>query len=402
MLSLQFDALLQKIRALPRFEQFLLGPSVKELKELAEGGAIVVFNVSQVRSDAFLIEKHRIRCIRLPLLHYAALKENSTRFLNTVQEVKLQVYSKASLEVKNVLEWLWDAAVEPVLNSLGHIQRPSDKETWPKVWWVGSGLLSVLPIHAAGYHDSNPTRAAIDLVISSYTPTVKALAYAREHIAKIQTSHQRMMLVGMPTTPDHADLPYVNNEIATLQTLMSSHPDSTIIESPTRETVLSGMNDHSIIHLACHGSSSAQDPSQSKLLLTDWKVAPLTVSDITSQNLQSSQFAFLSACHTASARDLRLLDESIHLASAIQLAGFPSVIATLWKVQDKHSADVAKDVYTWMLKHGRADYLDTTKSAEALHWAIHRVREATKVTPGFSKKKPSDPLAWAPYVHFGV
>jgi hypothetical protein len=343
---LQFDTLLEDIRALPGFEQFLLGPSAKELTELAEEGAIVVFNVSKARSDAFIIKNHVIRCIRLPLLSYVALKENSARFLNAVEVVKLQVYSKASLEVKNVLEWLWDAAVEPVLRSLGHTERPSDNEIWPRVWWVGSGLLNVLPIHAAGYHDSNPPRAAIDLVIPSYTPTVKALAYARERIAKVQGTRQRLMLIGMPTTPDCTDLPFVKDEIETLQRLMSSHPDFTVIQSPTREMVLSRMRDHPIIHFACHGSSSAEDPSQSQLLMTDWKDNPLTVSDIASQNLQLSQFAYLSACHTASARDLRLLDESIHLASVIQLAGFPSVIGTLWKVQDKTSIDVAKDSHS--------------------------------------------------------
>jgi hypothetical protein len=401
-LSLQFNTMLEKIRALPGFEQFLLGPSVEELKELAEEGAIVVFNVSMARSDALVVEKHRIRCIRLPLLRATALKENSTRFLNAVQGVNVQGYSKACLEVKDVLEWLWDTAVEPVLNSLGHTRHPGGNEKWPRVWWVCSGRLNVLPIHAAGYHNANPPRSTIDFVISSYTPTVQALAYARERSAKIQLARQRMMVVAMPTTPDHADLPFVNDEIALLQTLTSSSHNSTIIQSPTRETVLSEMSDYPIIHFACHGSSSAEDPSQSKLLLTDWRDTPLTVSDINSQNLRSSQFAYLSACHSASARDLRLLDESIHLASAIQLAGFPSVIATLWKVQDEYSADVAKDVYNWMLEHGHGKHLDTTKSAEALHWAVLRVREKTKVIPGFSKRKPSDPIVWAPYIHFGV
>jgi CHAT domain-containing protein len=40
-----------------------------------------------------------------------------------------------------------------------------------------------------------------------------------------------------------------------------------------------------------------------------------------------------------------LLDESIHLASAFQLAGFPHVIATLWQTGDSAAVQVAEDFY---------------------------------------------------------
>ena len=100
-------------------------------------------------------------------------------------------------EMNAILEWLWDVAVKPVLDELGFTQTPSYDETWPRVWWVGSGLLNILPIHASGYHDSTPPQTALDRVISSYAPTVKSLAYARERAARANqvTSNEKAILV---------------------------------------------------------------------------------------------------------------------------------------------------------------------------------------------------------------
>jgi len=55
--------------------------------------------------------------------------------------------------------------------------------------------------------------------------------------------------------------------------------------------------------------------------------------------------ANLSACQTAHSRYEQLLDEGINITSAFRLAGFPSVIGTLWNVDDKFSVEIAKNVY---------------------------------------------------------
>lgn len=95
-----------------------------------------------------------------------------------------QEYSKASFEI-TVLEWLWDAAVEPVLNCLGYTQQ-------------------------------------------------------RTH---------RLMFVGMSATPD---FPLWNWSIAEM---IPSHLETTMVQSAIRETASSGITDHPIIRLACHGPS---------------------------------------------------------------------------------------------------------------------------------------------------
>ena len=398
-LSKRFDSILDVIRQLEGFERLFRGPLESELKEIAGCGSIVLLNASEIRSDAFLINKNNIRSIRLPLLQQD-LEAYAQRFLNAIRGVRGKTYSHAVQEMNSVLEWLWDVAVEPVLTELGFTQTPSDGN-WPRLWWVGCGLLNILPLHAAGYHNSFPRRTALDRVISSYTPTVKALAYAWERSTKVESiQDQKCLVIGMPKTPEQKDLPHSAKEIEELQKLIPSIAQIKIIQLPTKADVLSSLPHHQIIHLCCHGHASAHDPSKSKLFLNDWKTAPLTVSDLMSLNIQSSQFAYLSACQTSRTKDLSLLDESINLSSAVQLAGYPSVVGTLWQINDESSVEVAKDVYSWMLQGG--EKFNTRLSAEGLHRAVRNLRDKTCSIPGFSRKVSSDPLVWGPYIHLGV
>ena len=170
-----------------------------------------------------------------------------------------------------------------------------------------------------------------------------------------------------------------------------------ILENPSRETVMRALDDHDIVHFACHGYFSAEDPSQSYLRLADTR---LTVSDITSIAIRSPTFAFLSLCHSASIRNFKLLDESIHLSAAMMLAGYPSVVGTLWEVSDTHMPKVVKEVYAWMLDETRG--FDNGRSAEGLHRSIRALRERTRNITGLSKRVPSDPLIWASCIHLGL
>ncbi|MFG2222325.1 hypothetical protein [Streptomyces sp. NPDC048644] len=53
--------------------------------------------------------------------------------------------------------------------------------------WIPGGPLSLLPVHAAGHHGfgaaGRERRTVLDRVVSSCTPTVRALGHARERAA---------------------------------------------------------------------------------------------------------------------------------------------------------------------------------------------------------------------------
>lgn len=90
---------------------------------------------------------------------------------------------------------------------------------------------------------------------------------------------------------------------------------------------------------------------------------------------------------------------SLNLSSALQLAGYPSVIGTLWQVDDKSSVETVKDVYSGMLL---GTNLDPELASRSLHYAIWNLRGRTPHVPGFTRAVPDNPLIWAPYIHLGI
>jgi CHAT domain-containing protein len=294
----------------------------------------------------------------------------------------------------DTLGWLWDTAAGPVLDRLGITGPPRQGEPWPRLWWCVSGLLSFLPLHAAGHHDtrSDPAPATvIDRVVSSYVPTIRALAYARR--ARLADpgdqagnvgGGDRVLAVTMPHTPGASDLPGAQAEAIWLQGRFPGQVNVLTGSEATYDAVLAALPAARWAHFACHGSSDVANPSASRLLLADHQQRPLTVVDVARLRLADAGLAFLSACSTARPSG-RLADEAIHLASAFQLAGYREVIATLWRVGDQDAVDIAADIYT-TLHSGAGD------AAGATHAAALR----------FRRRRADSPSVWASHIHSGA
>ena len=165
---------------------------------------------------------------------------------------------------------------------------------------------------------------------------------------------------------------------------------------PVRSEVLEGIHGCTVAHFACHGEAT-QNPSESRILFSDWEDNPFSVGDIAALNLGDAELAYISACHTANNRDFTLLDEQIHVAGSFQLAGFPSVIGSMWHISDDRSLEVTKCVYSAMLT--RDGKLRVSEAARGLHFALRTIRDAELQQ---SKHQSSDPLTWAAYVHVGI
>ena len=107
-----------------------------------------------------------------------------------------------------------------------------------------------------------------------------------------------------------------------------------------------------------------------------------------------SRLAFLSACHSANFEDESTADEVVHVAKAFQLAGFPSVIGTLWQAFDGDAAIVSGKFYAylkWRMGQGAMNDFDGDLFARALHSAVNFLRE----------KNPYSCVNWASWIHYG-
>jgi hypothetical protein len=405
----EFTELLAEIRRLKGFESFALPMPPEQLTAHAGRGAIVVLNISKYRSDAILLTSQGITSCPLHDLDQSNVISQINGFHEAVHTIAVAESIQERLNGQETLQktliWLWESAAEPVLRALGYLTAPPPGEPWPRLWWAPGGLLSLLPIHAAGHHTDSPDqgrRTVMDRVISSHTPTIGALAYARAaRTNQAPVPGGKSLIVAMPTTPglpDEGRLTYVPVEADLLSRrlpnplLLTETPitDESIGQIPTKATVLEHLPNCGIAHFSCHGIAHPADPSQSRLLLHDHQQDPLTVAALASITLNQAQLAYLSACGTARATRPRLLDESIHLASAFQLAGFPNVIGTLWEIDDNLAVQIAVDFYAAITRSDGT--VSAASSAHALHSVIRGLRD----------QLPGAPYFWASYIHAGA
>jgi len=90
----------------------------------------------------------------------------------------------------------------------------------------------------------------------------------------------------------------------------------------------------------------------------------LRSSGIIGCGLKNPEFAYLSACHTT-VGDEESPGEAIHPASAMQFAGFRSVIGTMWVVDDGATNEITWRFYKLMADE--SGHLDRTRAAFALN-----------------------------------
>jgi CHAT domain len=408
-----WDELVGEIRGLPGFTDFLTAPRFEALAQAAEDGPVVILNAVPTRCDAIIVHPDRAEPVDLDGLTIDTVADNIRWYQKTIWEYQearqaLALTRRAIAEgdgssaafrahhqartaaaaqkermepaLNEILEWMWSAIAAPVLRTLGLLGRTT--QTPPRLWWCPTGIMTFLPLHAAGVHASTDGRTVLDTVVSSYTPSLRALLAARTRPVE-NRSPDELLLVSVPDAPDAPPLPKVDEEAADLCALLDGRCTVRVGEMATRHEVLQALPEHRFVHFSCHGLESPLDPRHAGILLQD---GLLSVRDIATARF-TGEFAFLSACKTALGV-ARLPDEAMSLAAALHYMGFQHVVATQWSVYDSIASDVSRLFYREAIVDGR---LVPDRSAIALHDALTEIRDAHRGRPS----------TWIPYIHQG-
>ncbi|KAK0703692.1 CHAT domain-containing protein [Lasiosphaeria miniovina] len=416
----EYNEVLAEIRQQPGFEDFLLpGLSAERLLSVSSEGPVVLFVQSNVSSHAVVVSQAGVLVEPLPDFSQKRCEEHYTHF-NTFLEARQKDPARAGEVLEDLLHWLWDAAAGPVVSALAKagICRRDPQPTGsrlPRLWWVSSGWISVFPIHAAGEYSNskNPKpserrRHVFDFFVSSYTPSLGALEYARRTMHRMSsntvsaTDTNRLpeaALVSMRFTPDvQPDLEHAASEVREAEAMLRrgykvttmGHPREEFQAVPYRKPVVQALRTCEVAHFACHGVADPLEPLRSRLLLCDWKGGhSLTVGFLMRIEFRSCRLVNLSACDMAVNRDLLLREEGLHVAGAFQMAGVPNVLATMWPIVDAVAPQVSRHVYSELL--GSGERLQVANVAESLHKAVMGLM-----------KSGESVAVWGPYVHFGA
>ncbi|MEU9351224.1 CHAT domain-containing protein [Streptomyces griseoloalbus] len=407
-LAAELEHLVAEIRARPGFSDFLGAPAIEALLACADQGPVVLAYCSEFRSDALVLSDGEVLLVPLPHATPQAVGEQADRLERALADAADPARDRAAQQtVREVLAWTWDHVTGPVLGRLG-LREPAPDGEWHRLWWSPGGALASLPLHAAGHHGEVPDavpdggavpapaaavpepRTVLDRVVSSYTPTVGALRYARARAAAPRP-HGPLLAVALPDTPGARPLGGARREVDILRGLL---PTEVLYEErATFERVMEALPRHPCVHFACHGVSEPDDPSNGWLLVHDHANRPLTVREISRLELPAARLAVMSACETARGGG-ELADEAIHITSAFQLAGYANAVGTLWPVHDAVAVRVTRLLYRELCTEGAdgGPELDDTRTAHALHQAVLRCRAAFAASPSL----------WAAHVHAGA
>ena len=371
-LSEDWEKVVQRVRTIEGFNNFLQTVPFATLQAAAVEGPIILINISNYRSDAIILHINSP-----PLL--VPLPEVQPSYLTDLAEQLTLAQGKAdhSKDIPPILRALWKNIVSLIVDHLAEMGVVEKS----RVWWCPTSELSGLPLHAAGPY--RPAQKNLpDIYTSSYTTTLSALIRARSNTSR-QYVVPKLLVVGQPGET----LPNVKTEIDNLRQL-GDFVDVLVGAEANHDRVLRGLQQTSWAHFACHGhlGDNAQ-PFRSSFKLHGGN--SLTLLELIQAQLPNAELAFLSACHSADGGSITP-DETIHLAAALQFCGFRSVVGTLWAMEDGDGPMISREFYKHMFRNpgNKADFRD---SAEALNVAIRAMR------------KSGVPLErWILFVHMGA
>ena len=364
-LNVELQRVVTNIRSLPDLSRFLLSPLFSDLRCAANRGPVIIVSASKYSCDALIVFLKRDP-VHIPL----QVTQDDVRRLSTEFQ-SLTVRAKATKEHALFLRKLWTQVVSPIVDCL-QMNQPYE----PRIWWCPTAEFSLLPLHAAGPFMTGEKNLP-ELYISSYTPTLTALIRARRPVPpNFSTEEKRFLAIGQADAPDESELPFVGEELDNVCDRVDGLARFTRIdgEESCAPRVVEELGKNEWIHFACHGLPNREQPFESAFALHD---GHFTIQRIIGCDLKNPEFAYLSACHTT-VGDEESPDEVIHLASAMQFAGFRSVIGTMWAVNDGLASDIASTFYEHMVDE--SGHLHHTRAAFALNETMKSIRSLDQAT----------------------
>lgn len=310
---------------------------------------------------------------------------------------------------------LWEELMAPIAKRLATLQVSH-------VLFIPQGGLGVLPLHAAWHEVDGSRRYFLDDYTVTYLPSSYAHKVSIERTSNPQRQGRLFQAILDPTE----NLPFALAEGEQVARLFES--DKITVLSGAAATADAVMNQSlaGYVHFACHGSYHWADPMQSGLELANHQ--PLTLAQIIGQfDLNNTRLVTLSACETGLTDIRQAPDEYLGLPTGFLQAGAPSVVSTLWAVNDLSTMLLMERFYQVHLREGR-DFPAALRQAQIwlrevtagelaqrfadeedalLSTTRMSIQTASDYFTRFTKLKPKErpfahPYYWAPFTFSGA
>ena len=211
-----------------------------------------------------------------------------------------------------------------------------------------------------------------------YLPSVSVLPYIH---ARVKPGGSQALVLANDQEEGLPRLTYAEGEARAVASLWGAQP--LLGEAATASILRSKAGDYDIVHLIAHMDFDSQHPQSSRIIFGGAKGndGPLELNDVFGLDLRKTNLVVLSGCQSQRGSRTRG-DDVLGLSRAFIYAGSPSVIASLWSVDDDATQQLMIAFYTH-LKEGLS-------KADALRSAQGDVRH-----------KYPNPFYWAGFVLTG-
>lgn len=324
---------------------------------LADSVALLEYFFAKDRLVSWVVDRARVRAIAVPL--------DRNRLGEDIAQFRKAIQKRASTE--RFARALYDQLLKPV--------EPFLQNTGQLVI-VPHGALHYLPFPALQRADST---YLIDTHALALAPSATVLGFCYRKGATLPpraAQQPRVLALGNPDVGNpRFDLPFAEKEIKSLEQTFGEITSFTR-QQATPGALFASAGEASLVHFSCHGVYDERNPLFSALLLapdSTHKTGRLEAHQIFGMRLNAA-LVMLSACETGLAR-VTGGDEVIGLARSFIFAGTPSLIASLWTVDDLATAITVKRFYRYF-KSGMS-------TSQALRQAQRFVRDHHNRHPAY-------------------
>jgi CHAT domain-containing protein/tetratricopeptide (TPR) repeat protein len=310
-------------------------PEVQRL--LAPDTTLLSYYVTADKILAFVVRRDAFQVVELPI-RGQELGEAITR---------LRAFADPN-DMAPILDQLTAGLLGPLASQL----------TTPVVTIVPHGILHYLPFAAL----RNGRSYFGETYILHYLPSASVLPFIQE---KRKGAADRLLAIAHSQPPGLPALRFADVEAASIASLYGTQ--AMIGSAATKAALQRQAPAAQLIHLAAHGELNEQQPLFSRIFLAPDATTDgsLTVHDVYGLDLAQANLVVLSSCDTQLGQQSRG-DDLVGLNRAFIYAGAPTVVASLWSVNDQATAVLMAAFY----RHLRAGQ----SKAEALQTAQAETR----------------------------
>ncbi|HEU4710816.1 MAG TPA: CHAT domain-containing tetratricopeptide repeat protein [Pyrinomonadaceae bacterium] len=347
--------------------------------ELQDSDLLLEFSLGQERSYLWVVSSTSVTPYQLPArAEIETAVAELYELLTTRQNLNEQALDRFQENAAGADALYWQKAsllseklIGPIISQLGT----------KRLLIVSDGALQYLPFEALPVPKSDQ-QLPVPLVVNHEIvnlPSASVLATLRRTERRSQQAQRLIAIVADPvfekddprlTQYHQRALSDAGNVSPTIGRLPATRKEAEAILAVTpngtgklsmdfdacRTTVMNGeLKDYHVLHFATHGIIDTSHPELSGVMLSMFnrdgknENGLLQIHDIYNLNLPNTELVVLSACKTALGKEVRK-EGLVGLTRGFMYAGAKSVVASLWKVDDRATADLMKQFYSGMFE----------------------------------------------------